>query len=58
MAACQPLYGKMSDIFGRKPCVLFSYSVFGIGNLLCGLSQTMEQFIAARVRSELELQNA
>ena len=44
----QPLYGKLSDMFGRKAALLFAYSVFGIGSLLCGLARTMEELIAAR----------
>ncbi|KAL0065003.1 hypothetical protein AAF712_007994 [Marasmius tenuissimus] len=44
----QPLYGKLSDIFGRKTCLLFTYCVFGIGCLLCGLSKTMDQLILSR----------
>ncbi|KAK1221188.1 hypothetical protein PQX77_016000 [Marasmius sp. AFHP31] len=44
----QPLYGKLSDIFGRKTCLLFAYCVFGVGCLLCGLSKTMDQLILAR----------
>ncbi|CUS07269.1 unnamed protein product [Tuber aestivum] len=44
----QPLYGKLSDIFGRKPVLLFSYAVFGIGCLCCGLARSMEELIAAR----------
>lgn len=48
LTSFQPLYGKLSDIFGRKSCLLFGYSVFAIGCLLCGLSQNMGQLIAAR----------
>ena len=48
--AFQPLYGKLGDIFGRKACLLFSYSVFGLGALFCGLSGNMTQLIVARVR--------
>ncbi|KZF26225.1 MFS general substrate transporter [Xylona heveae TC161] len=44
----QPLYGKLSDIFGRKPCLLFGYAVFGLGCLFCGLARTMDELIAAR----------
>lgn len=44
----QPLYGKLSDIFGRKPTLLFAYAVFGLGCLLCGVSRTMGELIAAR----------
>ena len=29
LTSAQPLYGKLSDIFGRKPCLLFAYLVFG-----------------------------
>jgi multidrug resistance protein len=51
LTSFQPLYGKLSDIFGRKPCLLFGYCVFGIGCLLCGLAQNMGQLIAARAFS-------
>jgi len=44
----QPLYGKMSDIFGRKTNLLFAYVVFGLGCLACGLSTSMNQLIVAR----------
>ncbi|KAJ3914369.1 MFS general substrate transporter [Lentinula edodes] len=43
-----PLYGKFSDIFGRKACLLFAYTVFATGCLLCGFSRNMSQLIAAR----------
>ncbi|KAH6844806.1 major facilitator superfamily protein [Chaetomium sp. MPI-CAGE-AT-0009] len=46
--AFQPLYGKLGDIFGRKACLLFAYSVFGLGALLCGLAGNMTQLIVAR----------
>lgn len=49
MTCCQPLYGKMSDVFGRKPCLLFAYITFGIGSLACGLTRTMSGLIAGRV---------
>ena len=49
LTSFQPLYGKLSDIFGRKSCLLFSYLVFGTGTLFCGLSQNIYQLIAARV---------
>lgn len=44
----QPLYGKCSDIFGRKPATLFASAVFLIGSLLCGLSRTFTQLCLAR----------
>lgn len=49
MTASQPLYGKLSDVFGRKPCLLFAYTMFGIGSLGCGFSSSMGGLIAGRV---------
>jgi len=43
-----PIYGKLSDIYGRKPILVFALSVFLIGSLLCGTSQTMDQLILFR----------
>ena len=43
-----PFYGKLSDLFGRKPLLMFGISVFLIGSALSGLSQTMEQLIIFR----------
>ncbi|EOD52584.1 putative mfs multidrug transporter protein [Neofusicoccum parvum UCRNP2] len=48
LTSFQPLYGKLSDIFGRKSCLLFAYSIFGIGCLACGLARNMNELIAAR----------
>jgi len=48
LTSFQPLYGKMSDIFGRKACLLFGYLIFGIGCLACGLARNMNELIAAR----------
>lgn len=44
----QPLYGKLSDIFGRKECLLFAYTVFGFGCLGCGLSQDILSLCISR----------
>ena len=49
MTASQPLYGKLSDVFGRKPCLLFAYTMFGVGSLGCGVTGSMGGLIAARV---------
>ena len=43
-----PLYGKLSDIFGRRPIFVFGVSVFLLGSLLCGISGTMWQFLLFR----------
>jgi EmrB/QacA subfamily drug resistance transporter len=43
-----PIYGKLSDLFGRKPIFLFGVVVFLIGSALSGASQSMNQLIAFR----------
>ncbi len=43
-----PLYGKMSDLFGRRIVYQTSISVFLVGSVLCALSQSMTQLVAAR----------
>jgi EmrB/QacA subfamily drug resistance transporter len=43
-----PIYGKLSDQYGRRPLLLFGISVFLIGSALSGLSQTMWQLILFR----------
>ncbi|KUI62644.1 Vacuolar membrane amino acid uptake transporter fnx2 [Cytospora mali] len=48
LTSCQPLYGKLSDIFGRKECLLFSYVVFGLGCLGCGLAQDITHLVVSR----------
>ncbi|KAL9593502.1 MAG: hypothetical protein Q9179_005848 [Wetmoreana sp. 5 TL-2023] len=48
ISSFQPLYGKLSDIFGRKPALLFGYAIFGTGCLFCGLARDMNELIAAR----------
>ena len=43
-----PLYGKLSDLFGRRPVFLFGISVFMLGSALSGLTTEMWQFVLAR----------
>ena len=43
-----PIYGKLSDLFGRKPMLLVGIGLFLFGSALSGLSQTMWQLIAFR----------
>jgi len=43
-----PIYGKLSDLFGRRPIVLFAVGLFLISSALAGLSQEMWQFILFR----------
>ncbi|MCI4063850.1 MFS transporter [Micromonospora sp. R77] len=46
--ASTPLYGKMADLYGRRPVFLFSIGTFLLGSLLAGLSQNMTQLILTR----------
>ncbi len=41
-------YGKLSDIFGRRPMLLIGITVFLLGSFLCGLSWSMESLIVFR----------
>ncbi len=43
-----PIWGKLSDLFGRRPILLTAVSLFIIASVLAGLSQTMWQFILFR----------
>ena len=43
-----PIYGKLSDIFGRRIIFTIGVSIFLIGSVLCSLSQEMWQFIVFR----------
>jgi EmrB/QacA subfamily drug resistance transporter len=43
-----PLYGKLSDIYGRRPFYLFAIAVFVVGSVLCGIADSMYQLAAYR----------
>jgi EmrB/QacA subfamily drug resistance transporter len=44
-----PIYGKLSDLYGRKPLFLAATAIFLVGSALCGQSQTMTELIAFRL---------
>jgi EmrB/QacA subfamily drug resistance transporter len=46
--ATTPLYGKLSDMFGRKRIFQISIVIFLAGSALCGVSQSMYQLIFFR----------
>ncbi|WP_243788680.1 MDR family MFS transporter [Saccharopolyspora gloriosae] len=48
MTVSAPLYGKLSDIYGRKPLYLTAILLFLAGSLLCGMAQSIYQLAAAR----------
>jgi len=43
-----PLYGKLSDIYGRKPLFLAAISIFIVGSVTCTFAQSMYQLAAFR----------
>ncbi len=47
-AVTVPVYGKLADVFGRKPVMLFGIALFLLGSVLCGLAWGMGALIAFR----------
>jgi EmrB/QacA subfamily drug resistance transporter len=43
-----PIYGKLADLFGRKPVLQFGILIFLAGSLLSALSRTMTQLVVFR----------
>jgi EmrB/QacA subfamily drug resistance transporter len=50
-AAVVPIVGTFSDVYGRRPFLLWGLVIFMSGSLLAGFSPTMESLIAARCLS-------
>lgn len=47
-AASIMIFGRLGDLYGRKPLMLLSVSIIALGSIACGLSQSMPQLIAFR----------
>jgi EmrB/QacA subfamily drug resistance transporter len=43
-----PIYGKLADLYGRKPVILFGVTLFLAGSVLCGAAQSMEMLVVFR----------
>ncbi|RDX43364.1 MFS amino acid permease [Lentinus brumalis] len=47
-SALSPIYGKLSDIIGRKPILFAAIAIFLLGSALCGAAQNMTWLVVAR----------
>ena len=47
-AVLVPIYGRLADVFGRKPVLLFGIGVFLVGSVLCGVAWSMLALIVFR----------
>ena len=47
-AVSVPIYGRLSDLFGRKPVLFFGIGVFLVGSVLCGAAWSMLTLIIFR----------
>ena len=47
-AVTVPVYGKLADVFGRKPVMLVGIGLFLVGSVLCGFAWSMGALIAFR----------
>src|SRR5689334_12442042 len=43
-----PIYGKLSDLFGRRRLYILGIGIFLVSSVLCGLSRNMEQLVIFR----------
>ena len=50
-AVTQPMYGKLSDIYGRKALLIVAYTLFALGLLMVGIGGSIPMLIAGRVVS-------
>ncbi|MDO7644085.1 MAG: MFS transporter, partial [Reinekea forsetii] len=46
--ALLPIWGKLSDLYGRRPMLMWGLGIFVVASVLCGLSQTPLQLVIFR----------
>jgi EmrB/QacA subfamily drug resistance transporter len=46
--ASTPIYGKLSDLYGRRPLFVSAIAIFLIGSVICGIAQSMGMLIGGR----------
>ncbi|KAB8252962.1 major facilitator superfamily domain-containing protein [Aspergillus flavus] len=51
VCAAQPMYGKLSDIYGRKALLLVAYTLFGLGCVVSGIGRDLWTVIIGRAVS-------
>lgn len=47
-AVTTPVYGKLADLYGRRPMLVFGTAVFLLGSVLCGCAWSMPALVLAR----------
>ncbi|KAF2133896.1 MFS general substrate transporter [Dothidotthia symphoricarpi CBS 119687] len=47
-AASVPFWGKLSDVFGRKPVILVANTIFLVGSVICAVSRSATMLVAGR----------
>jgi hypothetical protein len=47
-SSLQPIFGRMSDLFGRKPVYMSALLIFAFGTGLCAIAKTIGAFIFGR----------
>lgn len=47
-AVSVPIYGKLADLFGRRPIMMFGIGLFFLGSVFCGVAWSVPALIAFR----------